>query len=610
MELQDIVSKIDLWQGWHDNYCRFVPLFIESARSCENWQDWDKNLFHEFFERGGDQCVSSLKQGYFTKEEQIKIKENWSELAPMLKAIAESQDEPLWDIYNKIKIFLKNRTSQDRRAATNRLIASLQPNLLCTIVQERYLNETFSLMRDAGLKDVPEFNSNNWFKSSYLLLAYFKDKLKSNSTYDICTYPWQIREYLINLPKNQIHSMENIQSYINLLKANKNLVLTGAPGTGKTFLAKEIAKAMDAEVEFVQFHPSYDYTDFVEGLRPIKKKETLGFERTDGVFKYFCKKALSASMLFSLAYKELVRELKVRDIDSLDTELRKTYVNEYDHIVFRNADGRNSNYQKHYVSEKKLLELYLKIVDNIQYFEDETKITKDKCKELNDGKEVDTTAPLILKELFKRSRKGLLRLSKSSKYVFIIDEINRGELSKIFGELFYAIDPGYRGEKGKVKTQYQNLIDNDDVFVDGFFVPENVYILATMNDIDRSVESMDFALRRRFAWKEIKPKDRLEMLSEKLDHDTCDKAIRVMNALNEGISKTRGLGSAYQIGPAYFLKLDKEHYNGDFTALWDMHIEILLKEYLRGYSNADAKVDEFKNVYFDSLNGKTIDVAD
>ena len=68
--------------------------------------------------------------------------------------------------------------------------------------------------------------------------------------------------------------------------------------------------------------------------------------------------------------------------------------------------------------------------------------------------------------------------------------------------------------------------------------------------------------------------------------------------------------SAYQIGPAYFLKLDKEHYNGDFTALWDMHIEVLLKEYLRGYSNAEAKVEEFKNVYFDSLNNETVDVVD
>lgn len=495
MELQDIISKIEIWQEWHDSYSYYVPRFIESAQSCENWQDWDKNLFHEFFERGGDQCVSSLKQGYFTKEEQNSIKEDWKELAPMLKVIAESQDKPLWDVYDNIKTFLRQRTNQDRRAATNRLIASLQPNLLCTIIQEDYLNETFNLLRNAGVEDVPEVDFNSWFKSSHLLLSYFKDKLKNKSVYDICTYPWQVRDFFKNLSEIQTRNMENIQSYIKLLKANKNLVLTGAPGTGKTFLAKEIAKAMDAEVEFVQFHPSYDYTDFVEGLRPIKKGDMLGFERMDGAFKTFCKK-------------------------------------------------------------------------------------------------------------------GLLRLSKDSIYVFIIDEINRGELSKIFGELFYAIDPGYRGEKGKVKTQYQNLINKDDVFADGFFVPENVYILATMNDIDRSVESMDFALRRRFAWKEIKPEDRLEMLSEKLDHDTCGKAIRVMNALNKEIFKTRGLGSAYQIGPAYFLKLDKEHYNGDFTALWDMHIEVLLKEYLRGYSNAEAKVEEFKNVYFDSLNNETVDVVD
>ena len=190
MELQDIISKIGIRQD--DNYCYFVPKFIESAKTCESWQEWDKDLFYEFFERGRGQCVSSLKQGYFTKEEQNSIKEDWKELAPMLKVIAESQDKPLWDVYNNIKTFLRQRTNQDRRAATNRLIASLQPNLLCTITQEDYLNEAFNLLRNAGLKDVPEFDSYSWFKSSYLLLTYFKDKLKSYSAYDICTYPWQV----------------------------------------------------------------------------------------------------------------------------------------------------------------------------------------------------------------------------------------------------------------------------------------------------------------------------------------------------------------------------------------------------------------------------------
>lgn len=595
MKLQDIINKIDIWQEWHDNYCHFVPKFIESAKSCENWKDWNKDLFHEFFERGGDQCVSSLQQGYFTKEEQVKIKDDWNELAPMLKTIAESQDEPLWDIYNKIKSFLRERTSQDRRAATNRLIASLQPNLLCTIVQENYLKETFNRMREAGLKDVPEFDSYSWFKSSYLLLAYFKDKLKSYSAYDICTYPWQVREYLINLSKNQIHYMENIQSYINLLKANKNLVLTGAPGTGKTYLAKEIAKAMDAEVEFVQFHPSYDYTDFVEGLRPIDDGEGhINFERKDGAFKNFCKKAC---------------------IDKpISNDEFQTYWNEY--ILTNPSQITISGIFNIYLRWNK--ELARLDISDIRYFESEHIRSNSYTYSCDDLKKIydKTYSPEDFCGDDYRIRYGEIIISDMEKviglpskcsyskgaYVFIIDEINRGELSKIFGELFYAIDPSYRGEKGKVKTQYQNLINKDDAFVDGFFVPENVYILATMNDIDRSVESMDFALRRRFAWKEIKPEDRLEMLSEKLDHDTCDKAIRVMNALNEDISKTRGLGSAYQIGPAYFLKLDKEHYNGDFAALWDMHIEVLLKEYLRGYSNAAAKVEEFKNVYFNSLN--------
>ena len=612
MELQDIINKIDIWQEWHDNYCYYVPKFIESAKTCESWQDWDKDLFHEFFERGGDQCVSSLQQGYFTKEEQVRIKEDWKELAPMLKTIAESQDEPLWDIYDKIKTFLRERTSQDRKAATNRLIASLQPNLLCTIVQESCLKETFNRMRDAGLKYVPEFDSYSWFKSSYLLLAYFKDKLKSYSAYDICTYPWQVREYLINLSKKQIHCMENIQSYINLLKANKNLVLTGAPGTGKTFLAKEIAKAMDAEVEFVQFHPSYDYTDFVEGLRPIDDgKGHINFERKDGILKKFCKKATSSiSDLTLKSWNKLIKHLTQANnsceyklpsnlltykLSLIEGENNRILIEEVMTVggVLQILPMGNIGYEEVLNSYYCWLECG-KVSDNPFEYSDSDNIG---CKK-------------VVLEILAKYYNLPLNNVVGNPFVFIIDEINRGELSKIFGELFYAIDPGYRGMKGKVKTQYQNLVDEDDEFADGFYVPEDVYILATMNDIDRSVESMDFALRRRFAWKEIKPEDRLEMLSEKLDHDTCDKAIRVMNALNEEISKTRGLGSAYQIGPAYFLKLDKEHYNGDFTALWDMHIEVLLKEYLRGYSNADAKVEEFKNVYFDSLNGKTVDVAD
>lgn len=85
-----------------------------------------------------------------------------------------------------------------------------------------------------------------------------------------------------------------LEKYIKILEANKNIILTGAPGTGKTHLAKAIANTMDAEYDFVQFHPSYDYTDFVEGLRPLPPDNNgnIGFKRVNGVFKEFCKRAI------------------------------------------------------------------------------------------------------------------------------------------------------------------------------------------------------------------------------------------------------------------------------------------------------------------------------
>ena len=180
-------------------------------------------------------------------------------------------------------------------------------------------------------------------------------------------------------------------------------------------------------------------------------------------------------------------------------------------------------------------------------------------------------------------------------YVFIIDEINRGEASKIFGELFFAIDPGYRGKKDiMVKTQYQNLVPEKDVFAEGFYVPKNVYILATMNDIDRSVESMDFAMRRRFTWIEVSPDDTAFMLDNQIP-SWATEAKAAMKRLNEKIKEEDGLGAAYMIGPAYFLKL--RDYKGNLDSLWNMNLEPLLKEYLRGFRNAKTILERFRKAY-------------
>ena len=183
---------------------------------------------------------------------------------------------------------------------------------------------------------------------------------------------------------------------------------------------------------------------------------------------------------------------------------------------------------------------------------------------------------------------------KDKKFILVLDEINRAEISKVLGELFFSIDPGYRGESGRVTTQYANLQTDDDVFKDGFYIPENVYIIGTMNDIDRSVESFDFAMRRRFAWKEIKSEDRLSMWDGQID-EWSDEAKQRLIALNKAIESVQGLSAAYHVGPAYFLKLT--NYDGDFDKLWTYHLESLIFEYLRGYPDAEQQLQGLKDAY-------------
>ena len=412
-----------------------------------------------------------------------------------------------------------------------------------------------------------------------------------------------------DLVETKIDSTMMYQKYIDLLKESKNLVLTGAPGTGKTFMTKAIAREMGCskdEMCFVQFHPSYDYTDFVEGLRPIMMSEgQMGFERKDGIFKEFCKKAIknlidSAKSIENLS-KELSWENKLQQFidDSIDndTKFKLSNGSEFtiDEIKGRNIIAHNDSNPKTPlipINADEIIELLtndvpLNIVRDIRtYFNRKF------------GTQPDSYAFIITKAI--REMKYKTQVISANKierkpFVFIIDEINRGEASKIFGELFYAIDPGYRGKKDiRVKTQYQNLVPETDVFAEGFYIPENVFILGTMNDIDRSIESMDFAMRRRFTWKEIKPEDTQSMLDSL---ECADKAKSVMVRLNNAISSIEGLGAAYQVGPSYFLKLDDN--GGNFEKLWDMNIEPLLREYIRGFRKSDEIMAKLRNAYFD-----------
>ncbi|WP_265460191.1 McrB family protein [Enterococcus sp. HY326] len=393
--------------------------------------------------------------------------------------------------------------------------------------------------------------------------------------------------------------------YSKILLEAKNIILRGAPGTGKTYLANEIAadivsygrtqnisKLTEKETEqigFVQFHPSYDYTDFVEGLRPISTDEgAVSFKLEPGSFKSFVEKAKDEE------------DLQIHE-DNFEEAWDKFFE------AVAEASGTDEGYNK-------LTTLTGKPIKNLLVYErnemqgvypENTTIylNHDQIYKVYKGQKgtpkagFDFYRKAIVKHL--KEEYGLKDYSVSNNtnfskknYVFIIDEINRGEISKIFGELFFSIDPGYRGSKHGVLTQYANLHDDPQ---EKFFIPDNVYIIGTMNDIDRSVDTFDFAMRRRFTFLEVTAKESAENMLE----DTQVKFL--MSELNNAIisKEMGGLTIDYQIGASYFLLIDKEGVTvSRLLSLWDRKLKPLLKDYFRGEFQGEEKLANLEKVYF------------
>lgn len=405
--------------------------------------------------------------------------------------------------------------------------------------------------------------------------------------------------------------------FSSMLIESKNLIFRGAPGTGKSYLAKEIAADIISngyfddytlltdeqkkQVEFVQFHPSYDYSDFVEGLRPkVNDDGTMGFELQDGIFKKFVARARK-----NYEDSQKSRETVEKEISVLESMTEFFASVELGVDTFKTINGNeftivgvdDSHINISIPGNATVNKLSLNLDEIRKMLESGLRFEKIKDITTFFGKLFATQAYSYDFAIYKaiKAKKGIgskvrIKQAELKKYIFIIDEINRGEISKIFGELFFAIDPGYRGKAGEISTQYSNLHPNPD---EKFYIPENVYIIGTMNDIDRSVDSFDFAMRRRFRFVELRADERLEMLALLENEELEAEAIRRMTALNKEIAAVEDLNENYQIGASYFLKLKTL----DFDQLWTDYLQPLLQEYIQGMYDEDGIMKRFAKAY-------------
>lgn len=366
------------------------------------------------------------------------------------------------------------------------------------LTEESTIQDVYNLINDGKMKN-DDINIDQYLEMN----GQEKKKVVLGILDDICGEKTSENANLRTKSKPEDNNLEILIK--NKLTGNqKQIVFTGAPGTGKTYCVRKYAEDnAEGRFEFVQFHSSYDYTDFVEGLRPVfvgnMDKPECSFVKMDGIFKKFCRKIIAEN-------KEALAKNPTEDLPA---------------------------------------------------------------------------------------------------YYFIIDEINRADLSKVFGELMFCLEESYRGDKHRTKTQYQNLptyeyveeteedgtimkraqLLKNDCFQDGFYIPENLYIIGTMNDIDRSVEAFDFALRRRFQWINIESNKYIgnSLISMKVIKDDKDPLIKKIRKMNGTMEKSNfGLNEAYHLGAAYFKDYDVNNSDSSLEKIFDEKIEPILREYTRG----------------------------
>ena len=532
----------------------------------------------------------SSKFGIYWNEDTQSYKNQANKIIP-ISELEQRFNKLKRDLYQIIQIGSKldfDNPIFDMKKSTNEFIgrSAVVTKLLCIYSENHsFLGVNMNSQNEFWNRLIPQSNQGGPYRQNHEICKLFSKTYPELESSILGSILFEYStQFLDDKEKKEEKMSAEYKVYHPLsqtLLQSKNLILRGAPGTGKTYLAKEIAKDLteghEEQIGFVQFHPSYDYTDFVEGLRPVSNGDgAIEFKLEDGIFKKFCQRAKEAQKTGGQDNFDEAWDCYLAYINNSD---EKEYLTKGSYLSVNSRQNLSVNYDKGTsgwsLSRNYVYELY----KNPNY--DKQKYYK------SEGKKV---LEILKKRFGLKDYISPTEINTDKKFVFIIDEINRGEISKIFGELFFSIDKDYRGEKGSVSTQYANLHETDEKF----YIPKNVYIIGTMNDIDRSVDTFDFAMRRRFRFVEVTAESQVAMLDKELSIHAEEAKTRLRN-LNVAIENVQELNSHYHIGPSYFLKLKDVDF--DYELLWSDYLKPLLEDYLRGSYEEDETLDTLKKAF-------------
>jgi hypothetical protein len=359
----------------------------------------------------------------------------------------------------------------------------------------------------------------------------------------------------LELLKKYYPEFGNVTKKSNEMNFPLNTILYGPPGTGKTYNtvlraaeiienrkidsydeALEIFKVnLHDQIEFITFHQNYSYEDFIQGLRPdTENDKELTFERKDGVFKVISDRALKnitaseqppvAKKTFEETFNEFVNPLIEGEVEEIEVKMKKVsyFITAITNksIEFRKTSGGT----EHTLSISTLRKMY-------------------DAESVLDIQGLSSYYSPLLDELLKigKDSSGKKEIIKRKNYVIIIDEINRANISRVFGELITLIEPDKRSH-GTIPLEAR--LPSGDPFI----VPSNLFIIGTMNTADKSIALLDIALRRRFEFESMYPK--YEIVGQEI-YD-----VEILQKINEQIIKSKG--HDFQIGHAYFMGENKD----------------------------------------------------